>query len=117
MGCYELVQNKSARATRAVQSNLGLTPQPLSVMARSGMLVALAALAAIACAQARGMMTGSGMMSGGQSGSGGSASDNAVFSRGRATSGDAYLAAYVALALREPARLRASATPMRHRTA
>ena len=64
-------------------------------MARSGVLLALTVLAAAACAQARGMMTGSGMMSGKSSGGGGGSggSDNAVFSRGRATSGDAYLAA------------------------
>ena len=62
-------------------------------MARSGVLLALAVLAAAACAQARGMMTGSGMMSGKSSGGGGGSSGNAVFSRGRATSGDAYLAA------------------------
>jgi hypothetical protein len=78
-------------------------------MAHGGLLVALAVLVATACAQPRGMMMGSGMISG-KSSRGGGASDNAVFSRGRATSGDAYLAAYVALALQEPAWLRASAT-------
>ena len=62
-------------------------------MARSGVLLALSVLATAACAQARGMMTGGGMMPSKSSGGGGGGSDHAVFSRGRATSGDAYLAA------------------------
>ena len=62
-----------------------------SAMASRNWLMALAVLAAAAGAQGRGLLAAKGgmmpqkMMSG--------ASDNAVFARGRATSGDAYLAA------------------------
>ena len=88
-------------------------------MARSGLLFALVVLAAAACAQAqaRGMVTGSGMMSGksGEGGRGGK-SYNAVFSRGRATRGDAYLAACAPGCRCEMrARLRAGATLTRRR--